>query len=133
MSLADVYLHRRQLSEIEESDREIARARHRTTQRYESTIVRRLLGQKISALVSAGDYSSKDVKLDLCRLLVKGKEDDPDKFEMKIGVMRTVVSRWLAITSHDSLVCLAEMQMEHAKCALAAAIKFLQVRGTQAC
>ncbi|CAF4959326.1 unnamed protein product, partial [Rotaria socialis] len=43
------------------------------------------------------------------RLLIKGKNEDNEKFEMKVGVMR-------------------EMQMEHAKCALSAAIKFLQVK-----
>jgi hypothetical protein len=34
------------------------------------------------------DFSSKDIKQDLCRLLVKGKDEDNDKFEMKVGVMR---------------------------------------------
>jgi len=54
------------------------------------------------------DYSSKDIKQDLCRLLVKNKDEDDDKFEMKVGTM-------------------PEMQMEHAKCALSAGIKFLQL------
>ncbi|CAF1072794.1 unnamed protein product [Adineta steineri] len=54
------------------------------------------------------EFSSKDIKQDLCRLLVKGKDEDNDKFEMKIGVM-------------------PEMQMEHAKCSLSSAIKFLQL------
>ncbi|CAF1022666.1 unnamed protein product [Adineta ricciae] len=54
------------------------------------------------------DFSSKDIKQDLCRLLVKGKDEDNDKFEMKVGVM-------------------SEVQMEHAKCALSAAIKFLEL------
>ncbi|CAF3072765.1 unnamed protein product [Rotaria socialis] len=56
------------------------------------------------------DFVSKDIKQDLCRLLIKGKNEDNEKFEMKVGVMR-------------------EMQMEHAKCALSAAIKFLQLLG----
>ncbi|CAF3906552.1 unnamed protein product [Rotaria sordida] len=54
------------------------------------------------------DFSSKDIKQDLCRLLIKSKDEDNDKFEMKVGVM-------------------PEMQMEYAKCALSAAIKFLQL------
>ncbi|CAF3356264.1 unnamed protein product [Rotaria socialis] len=56
------------------------------------------------------DFVSKDIKQDLCRLLIKGKNEDNEKFEMKVGVM-------------------PEMQMEHAKCALSAAIKFLQLLG----
>ncbi|CAF1998318.1 unnamed protein product [Rotaria magnacalcarata] len=56
------------------------------------------------------DFISKDIKQDLCRLLIKGKNEDSEKFEMKVGVM-------------------PEMQMEHAKCALSAAIKFLQLLG----
>ena len=74
------------------------------------------------------EFSSKDIKQDLCRLLVKGKDDDDEKFEMKVGVMRKRLSFFFPPRSDRDESPLAEMQMEHAKCALAAGIKFLQVR-----
>ncbi len=43
-------------------------------------------------IYSLVDFSSKDIKQDLCRLLVKSKDEDNDKFEMKIGVMRMLYS-----------------------------------------
>lgn len=42
----------------------------------------------INIVYFLADFSAKDIKQDLCRLLVKGKDEDNDKFEMKVGVMR---------------------------------------------
>lgn len=77
-------------------------------------------------LFSLADFASKDIKQDLCRLLVKGKNEDNEKFEMKVGVMRKF--HYHLFSTNKTFSFPAEMQMEHAKCALSAAIKFLQVK-----
>ena len=47
------------------------------------------------------DFTAKDIKQDLCRLLVKGKDEENEKFEMKVGIMRTFSS---SLYSHPTSI-----------------------------
>jgi hypothetical protein len=61
------------------------------------------------------DFSSKDIKQDLCRLLVKSKDEDNERFEMKVGVMRmySTISMFISKSFFFQRKCKWNMRVVH--------------------